>query len=133
MSPLAPAIMEVPNDDTSQKTMAWPLSYAAPGQEKPTPLKGTIVDRIKDPMWQVCEIITMPSKVVAVGSFSDASIAPIVRRADKELREACQRDGISIPAGSSTSVRFAQYDAIFSLGKRRGEVWIDLEEGSHPW
>lgn len=132
MNPLAPAIMEVFNDD-SKKTMAWPLAYAAPGEVAPPSIKKEIMEKLKDPMWSDCEIETIPSKVIAVGSFSDASVAPIVRKADSKLRESLKRDGIDVPKGSSTSVKFAQYDAIFSLGKRRGEVWIELEEGSHPW
>mmetsp|Transcript_8377 Transcript_8377/g.20155 ORF Transcript_8377/g.20155 Transcript_8377/m.20155 type:complete len:400 (+) Transcript_8377:1560-2759(+) len=132
MDPLAPAIMEVFNDD-SEKTMAWPLAYAAPGENSPPPLNSKVQERMKDPMWSDCEITTMPGTVVAVGSFSDASVAPIVRKADKNLRAALENDGISIPKESETSVKFAQYDAIFTLGKRRGEVWIELEDGGHPW
>ena len=133
MEPLAPAIMEVSNDNNSKKTMSWPLTFAAPGATTPPPIKTVVLERLKDPMWSDCEVAQQNSKVVAVGSFSDASVAPIVRKADLKLREACKRDGIEIPADSSASVKFAQYDAIFSLGKRRGEVWIELEDGGHPW
>jgi hypothetical protein len=132
MTPLAPAIMEVPNDD-SQKTMAWPLVYAVPGTDTPPALKGAVVDKANDPMWSSCKLETLSGAIVAVGSFADASVAPIVRRADKELREALKRDGIVVPSSSKDSVKFAQYDAIFTLGKRRGEVWIELEDGGHPW
>ena len=132
MDPLAPAIMEVFNDD-SKKTMVWPLGYAAPGENSPPPLSGKVQERMKDTMWSDCEIKTMPGTIVAVGSFSDASVAPIVKKADKNLRAALENDGISIPKESETSVKFAQYDAIFTLGKRRGEVWIELEDGGHPW
>ena len=132
MDPLAPAIMEVFSYD-SKKTMSWPLAFAAPGETSPPPVKDEVLAKVKEPMWSDCEIETIPSKVVAVGSFSDASVAPIVRKADGKLREALKKDGIDIPSDSSTSVKFAQYDAIFSLGKRRGEVWIELEDGGHPW
>ena len=124
--------MEVFSDD-SKKTMSWPLAFAAPGETSPPPVKDEVLAKVKEPMWSDCEIETIPSKVVAVGSFSDASVAPIVRKADGKLREALKKDGIDIPSDSSTSVKFAQYDAIFSLGKRRGEVWIELEDGGHPW
>ncbi|KAL3928176.1 MAG: hypothetical protein SGBAC_012760 [Bacillariaceae sp.] len=132
MDPLAPAIMEVFNDD-SKKTMAWPLGYAAPGENSPPPLTSKVQERMNDSTWSDCEITTMPGTVVAVGSFADASVAPIVRKADKNLRSALENDGISIPKESETSVKFAQYDAIFTLGKRRGEVWIELEDDGHPW
>eukprot|EP00536_Pseudo-nitzschia_multiseries_P012462 jgi/Psemu1/309153/fgenesh1_kg.478_\ len=132
ITPLAPSLMVVPNDD-SKKSMSWPLVYAAPGESAPKAIPQTIVDRAKDSMWSDCQISNVESKVIAVGSFSDASVAPIVRKADKALRESLKRDGIQVPSDSDSSVQFAQYDAIFSLGKRRGEVWIELEDGAHPY
>ena len=140
IQPLAPAIMEVPTEmdetttTTTPKRMSWPISYAAPGNNAPPPVPDRIVEKLQDPLWgNGCTVTTRPSTVVAVGSFSDASVAPVVKKADTALRHACTRDGITIPATSASSVKFAQYDAIFSLGKRRGEVWIDLEDGGHPW
>jgi hypothetical protein len=44
-----------------------------------------------------------------------------------------QRDGLDASLESEDRVQFAQYDAIFSLGKRCGEVWIPLADGGHPW
>lgn len=132
-SPLAPSIQEVSNRDEQKKTMSWPLTYAAPGQYSPPPVNKSVLEKVKDPLWSVCSIETIPSQVVAVGAYADASVGPIVRRADKELREACKRDGIKIPPSTEAAVRFAQYDAIYSMGKRRGEVWIELEDAGHPW
>lgn len=132
-NPLAPSIQEVPNDDSVDKTMSWPLTFAAPGEVSPKKVQQSIVDKVKDPIWSVCEIETIPSRVVAIGTYADASVGPIVRRADRQLREACRRDGIQISESTADSVKFAQYDAIYSLGKRRGEVWIELEDGGHPW
>jgi hypothetical protein len=54
-----------------------------------------------------------------------------VRRADRQLRMALKRDGIFV--APTTPVMFAQYDAVFSIGQRRGEVWIPLDDDSHPW
>mmetsp|Transcript_23359 Transcript_23359/g.64800 ORF Transcript_23359/g.64800 Transcript_23359/m.64800 type:complete len:417 (+) Transcript_23359:140-1390(+) len=133
ITPLAPSLMVVPNDDGSKKSMSWPLVYAAPGESSPRAIPPAIVDRAKESVWSDCQIANVESKVIAVGSFSDASVAPIVRKADKALRESLKRDGIDVPSGSESSVQFAQYDAIFSLGKRRGEVWIELEDGGHPY
>jgi hypothetical protein len=130
--PLAPSLMVVKDND-STKTMSWPLVYAAPGESTPGQIPQSILDRSETPLWDNCEIETIPSKVVAVGSFSDASVAPIVRRADKQLRESLERDGIRPPSGSDSFVKFAQYDAIFSLGKRRGEVWIEIDDDCHPY
>lgn len=131
--PLAPTIMQVPSDNDARKTMTWPLVYAAPGEESPPGVSPKVLEKIKEPMWSICELETVPERVIAVGSFSDASVAPLVRRVDKELRATLERDGLKVPVSSESSVTFCQYDAIFSLGKRRGEVWIDLEKGGHPW
>ncbi len=132
-NPLAPSLQQVPNRDGDEKTMSWPLTFAPPGEISPTPVKKVVLDKVKEPIWSVCEIETIPSRVVAVGTYADASVAPIVRRADKELRDACKRDGIKVAPQTANFVKFAQYDAIYSLGKRRGEVWIELEDEGHPW
>merc|ERR1712087_345249 len=81
------------------------------------------------------KIETLESQVMAVGYFADASMEPVVRMADRKLRECLERDGLvpeSTGDGSEDGVMFAQYDAIFSMGKRRGEVWIPLKDGGHP-
>lgn len=129
---MSPAIMEVGSD--SKKVMAWPLSYAAPGQVSP-PQDPIVSEKLDDKRYQAlqCKVETIPSQVVAVGRFSDASVEPVVRKADAALRNALKRDGLTPVAGSESSVRFAQFDAIYSMGQRRGEVWIPLEDGGHPW
>jgi SOUL heme-binding protein len=120
--------------DDSSKSMAWPLEYAAPGKNSP-PGNPKIGERMQDQRYldRGCEVQTLPSQVIAVGCFSDASMEPVVRKADRLLREALQRDGLEVEPDSKSSVTFAQYDAIFSMGKRRGEVWIPLKDGGHPW
>ena len=129
LNPLAPAIMQV-DTTTSDKTMMWPLQFAAPGEKEPKE-NPKITGKVNDPEFSGFEIVTVPERVVAIGSFSDASMEPVVRKADRLLREACQRDGLVAESESESALRFAQYDAIFSMGKRRGEVWIDLAK--HPW
>ena len=129
MTPLGPAIMKVGSGGDT-KTMAWPLNFAPPGQTA-APMEQMAVEKAKG-QWAKCDVRVLPARVVAVREFSDASMEPVVRRGDRELRASLQRDGISVP-DASDDVQFAQYDAIFSMGKRRGEVWIDLEDGTHPW
>ena len=121
MSPLGPALMTVQNKEASDKFMLWPLSYCQPGQDSPPPVP-LAVEKSNDPQWRKCQLLTVPSTVVAVADFSDASMEPVVRKADRLLRDALARDGIDAPVVDG--VQFAQYDAIFSMGKRRGEVWI---------
>lgn len=122
--PLAPALMTVLSE---KKIMQWPLEYALPGQSSPP--KVSLGDRLENEPGS--RVVSVPEQVVAVGSFKDASLEPIVRRADGQLRDALKRDGIRVPADDA--IMFAQYDAVFSVGQRRGEVWIPLPDGSHPW
>lgn len=76
--------------------------------------------------------LQIPSAVVvAVACFSDAAanVEPVVRKATKALHQAaCQRrDGLDT-SGKNDLLQFCQYDAIFSMDKCRGEVWLH-----HPW
>ena len=132
LTALTPAIISVLDD--SSKVMAWPLSYAAPGQSSP-PEVTKALERIQDKQYQAmgCQVETLPSQVIAVGSFSDACVEPVVRKADRLLREVLQRDGLQAEPNSKSRLMFAQFDAIYSMGKRRGEVWIPLRLGGHPW
>ena len=134
MSPLSPALMDVMKDDISDKFMMWPLTFTQPGDSEP-PVNADAVEKAGEGQWRTMRVVTVPERVVAVKDFSDASMEPVVRKADRELRELLDRDGLVPADGSEDLVRFAQYDAIFSMGKRRGEVWIDLseEEGGHPF
>jgi SOUL heme-binding protein len=120
--------------DDSSKYMTWPLVYAAPGQSSP-PEVPKALEKMKDERFQSlnCEVETLPGQVIAVGSFSDASVEPVVRKADRLLREVLKRDGLQVEPSSESQVTFAQYDAIYSMGKRRGEVWIPLRAKGHPW
>lgn len=83
--------------------------------------------------WKSVTIQTIPSKVIAVRAFNDVAMGPIVRREDEQLRKILKRDGLMPAKSTQQEVTFAQYDAIFSMGKRRVEVWIELEKGGHPW
>ena len=128
-TPQGPAIMEV--EGNGDKFMQWPLTYATPGSLS-APEPTLALRKLSDSPWKNCEIISVPAKVIAVAEFSDASLEPVVRKTDRKLRASLQRDGLVCHADES-SVMFAQYDAIFSMGKRRGEVWIELKDGGHPW
>lgn len=134
LSPLAPAILEVAS--SGDKFMTWPLEYALPGQATPPPPIQVEQKLNEQSQWTKswnAKVMTIPSRVVAVGRFKDASVEPVVRKADRELRECCKRDGLVVSSKTEGVVKFAQYDAIFSMGERRGEVWIELEDGGHPW
>jgi len=134
MNPLAPAVMEVPEDEEANKYMLWPLTFAPPGSDVAPEAKAAVEKAAEQGQWKKCEILQIPTKDIAVGFFSDASMGPVVRRADRELRAKLERDGLVPSTEDDGKVKFAQYDAIFSMGKRRGEVWVDLEAGdANPW
>lgn len=120
---MAPTIMNVQPD--GEKSMMWPLTFAAPGSEAEFPANAKSSSSV--------ELVKIPEMVVAVARFSDASVEPVVRKATQGLRSACQRDGLVLAERSDDELQFCQYDAIFSMGKRRGEVWISLKDGEHPW
>ena len=141
--PLSPAILTVSSSSDASppnKTMAWPVAFAAPGTtacEAPAQLMDRLLDDENE--GTDVQVTRFPERVVAVGTFSSASVEAVVRRADRELREACQRDGLAVVTttptvlASPSLLQFAQYDAVYTMGQRRGEVWIELKEGTHPW
>jgi len=129
LEPLSPAIMTVPSSRTSDKFMSWPLSYTSPLE--PYSIPPDAIEKAGQGQWRTVSVSTTPPRVVAVREFNDASMEPVVRKADRELRGLLERDGLK-PKGEGDIV-FAQYDAVFSMGKRRGEAWIELEEEGHPW
>jgi len=131
MKPFSPAVMTVPSDDTRNKIMSWVVSFSTPTEPFQIPKDAT--DRAGEGQWRTVFVKTVPEKVVAVLEFNDASMGPVVRRADRELRDLLERDGLRPAQGTKDGVRFAQYDAVYSMGKRKGEVWIDLDPNGHPY
>lgn len=115
MNPLAPSIVEV--GDTG-KRMLWPVHFAAPGQTV-EPVAADGVDSLQ-----------RPALIQAVARFADAATEPVVRRIQHRLKSSLARDGL--PFDETSALTFAQYDAVYSLGQRRGEVWIPLRP-NHPW
>lgn len=136
MNPLAPSLMKVWNDDNDakDKIMTWPLVYANPGQGSDAPAPPEMaVEKAGDGQWKSVQIASQRESVIAVRSFEDAAMGPVVRNCDRELRELLKRDGLEPKEESSEYVVFAQYDAVHSMGKRRSEVWIELKDGGHPY
>ncbi|KAL3791137.1 hypothetical protein HJC23_000557 [Cyclotella cryptica] len=136
MNPLAPSIMKVWNDDNDgkDKVMMWPLEFTLPGQGSAAPSPPALaVEKAGEGQWKSISLSTRSESVIAVRSFEDAAMGPVVRNSDRELRELLKRDGLVPTEESSEYVVFAQYDAVHSMGKRRSEVWIELKDGGHPF
>ena len=69
---------------------------------------------------------------VACLAFSDPTTEPNVRGFQQLLARYLKEDGLVAAGGTDDEqFRLAQFDALNSLGARRSEIWIDLEE--HPW
>jgi SOUL heme-binding protein len=133
LKPLAPTFVTVNGD---LKTMTWALVY-----ENPNEPDSMDCIKINDKIIANCEknevdvksyrIITVPEKVVVVGRFTDAIVESVVRKATQQLLELCRLDGLKVV--ESPQMMFAQYNAVYSMGKRRSEVHIELQPNSHPW
>ena len=114
--------------------MMWPLKFTLPGEgtEAPPP-PAVAIDKAGDGQWKSINIASRSERIIAIRTFEDAAMGPVVRNADRELRDLLKRDGLVPTDESKDYVVFAQYDAVHSMGKRRGEVWIDLKDGGHPF
>jgi SOUL heme-binding protein len=138
LDPLAPAIIQVntttsaaERSTTTIKSMMWPLKYALPRESldlQDTSIANAIpADAVED-----VTLVLVPESVVAIRTFGDAIVEPLVRKVEGQLRASLVRDGLLSPDAAST-LTFAQYDAIYSMGERRSEVHIRLADGTHPW
>lgn len=127
------------DDDNSKKTMMWPLKFVSPNDSNSLAdgMKqiSTLVERNnnQEDMQEEYEIVIIPEQIVAVGRFTDAIVESIVRTVRERLLEICDMDGLQPVVRSSTILKFAQYNAVYSMGQRRSEVHIELKDGGHPW
>ena len=114
-------------DSTREKYMSWPLVYDIPGV---TPLPPT--DQYPTPTIPSIRLVRQDSIVVAVCRFDVAATEVNARGFTEQLRKDIIADGLRNTAGVDMGeVIVGQYDALFSLNKRRNEVWVELED--HPW
>lgn len=110
-----------------RKTMTWPMLFTIPGQQAPT------INDLPEPTIPRVSIVNKPALVVAVLRFEAAATEIIARKCTGDLIQCLKNDGLS-PVAEATSgaiCTVGQFDALFSLNKRRNEVWVELQE--HPW
>lgn len=106
-----------------QKLMQWPLAFTFPG--KPS----QIVSAFPEPTIPSVVVKNEPSKIVAVCRFDVRATEPVVRGYTKQLISDLSNDGLSIKdENKMDNYVIGQYDALFSLNKRRNEVWVELEK-----
>ena len=122
-----------------EKVMTWPMQYAMPGEQLQDALSG-----LPEPTIPGVERVRVRSRVVAVARFDVAATEPVVRGYTRQLMAQLRADGLEPQSShqpySQTKVgveedveevTIGQYDALFSLNKRRNEVWVELER--HLW
>lgn len=125
----SPTLMKIKdvNKNARYKTMEWPLQYLLPGNSFEE------LDKLPESTISSITLKQLPSRIVAVTQFDLAATEPIVRGFTKQLVSDCKLDGL-IPTDASeeeNELIIGQYDALFSLNKRRNEVWVELKQ--HCW
>jgi hypothetical protein len=83
--------------------------------------------------------VETPEVVVAVSRFEMAATEPVVKGYTLRLLQDLEQDGMKAVKATEDGddgrggdvLTVAQFDALFSLNKRRNEVWLELKE--HPW
>lgn len=125
----SPTIMRITgNSDNRKKVMQWPLSYLLPGS------KLADISSFPAPTIPRVELKEQDSYLVAVTRFELAATEPIVSGYTKQLRGDLLADNISpLQIDGQVDYIVGQFDALFSLNKRRNEVWVQLDESNHPW
>lgn len=137
LSNYAPTLMRVKNNAEStdsssssgnklEKFMSWPLAFQQPGSALAS------LDEFPQATIPSIKIAQRDSIVVAVCRFDVAATEPVARGYTDQLRRDVLSDKMKPTEDVGKGVILvAQYDALFSINKRRNEVWIELED--HPW
>jgi hypothetical protein len=108
------------------KKMRWPLIFASPGISLPT------IDDLPKPLVSKIKIRAEEAKIYAVLRFDVPATEAVVRGYTRNLIQYVQDDGLTpSQASKDGDCIIGQYDALFSLNKRRNEVWVGLD--AHPW
>jgi hypothetical protein len=109
-------------NNTRIKRMKWPLSFIAPGQKAPP------LSTFPNPTIRNVIINQEQSFVAAVARFDIPATEPVAIAYTQKLIRDLLDDGIKpIQTADQFQYIVAQYDALFSLNKRRVEVWIFID------
>lgn len=128
---LAPTLMRVIGkpgavNSERQKFMSWPLAYEMPRSPLPP------IEQFSESTIPSIKIVSKPSAIVAVCRFDVAATESNARGFTEQLRRDVIADCMApTSAVGDGTVIVGQFDALFSLNKRRNEVWIELQ--NHPW
>ena len=105
------------------KVMTWPLAFETPG----TPLK--LPSELPEPTVPRITLQARPGKTYAIGTFQLPATEVNCRTFTSYLLRDMQADGLRpTKQALEGDIIVAQFDALFSLNKRRVEVWVELDE-----
>jgi len=125
----SPTLMTISESKTTgkrAKKMVWPIAFAAPGQAPPP------ISSFPTPSVSKIRVREVPECVYAVVRFEMPATEPVVRGFTGNLIKYVTDDGMVVASSAREGdCRIGQYDALFSLNKRRNEAWVELAE--HPW
>ena len=123
----SPTVMRITDEQGKRiKRMTWPLAFALPGGGLPS------IDSFPEPDVAKIKIKESESVVVAVLRFEVPATEPVVRGFTGNLIRYCEADGLEVSdKAKQGECQIGQYDALFSLNKRRNEVWVEL--ANHCW
>ncbi|KAJ8604212.1 hypothetical protein CTAYLR_009780 [Chrysophaeum taylorii] len=116
LSPFVPSIIRVPRRARGPKTMRWPMDIADRAT-LPEPSATAVSLRTE----------TKPL-VVAVLAFKEAATQGAADYYTRALEKFLDDDNLTREQGADDVYQIAQFDAIFSVGDRRNEVWIPILE-----
>lgn len=121
-SPTLMRISDNPESGKRDKVMEWPLNYCMPGS--------TLSTKLSDfPASTVPQLVLNEKEdfIVGVTRFDLAATEPVVKGYTKQLIGDLKADGLVPTSKSMNELIIAQFDALFSLNKRRNEVWVELD------
>lgn len=126
--PFSPSIMRIDVNE-KDKTMVWPVGFS---NEALAQSGGAASQQaIPAPADEIIRRTSVPAQVVAVLRFETPATAPVVKYYSGRLMELLAADKLVPTQAATQAYTLCQYDAIFSIGTRRNEVWAVLEK--HDW
>lgn len=116
LKPFLPSIIQVPRSGKGYKDMRWPIAFSDDPNTPPEPSSTAVSLRSEGEPF-----------VVAVLVFPEAATEPAAKYYTKKLEEMLEADGLERLPETDSVYQIAQFDAIFSVGDRRNEVWIPIQ------
>jgi len=127
----SPTLMFISDDAASgkrQKRMMWPLAFESPISPLPD------LSSLPEPTIPRVSLQQRPGKVYAIGSFQLPATEVNCRTFTSYLLRDMQADGLRpSKAALNGDIILGQFNALFSLNKRRVEVFVEVEDDGGLW